>query len=127
MNEDLLTDDEITREQAMADGPTRVCGIDLKPITALTVSWMQRNDIFSENMDLIWKSAAFAFIHSEPTSKIRAVVNNRSAFIEAVDSWIEKHIVHHDEITAVSDAMNLAFQRYKSSSSEGTKGSAAGN
>jgi len=127
MNDDLLTDDEITREQAMADGPTQAAGIDLRPITALSVSWMQRNNIFDEGMDLIWKSAAFALIHSEPTSKIRAVVNNRSAFIDAVDSWIEKHIVHHDEITAISDAMTLAFQRYKSSSSEGAKGSAAGN
>ena len=96
---DLEKDDEIIRIQAMEDGPKIVNGRILRPITALTISWMQRNEVFSGTMDLVWKSAAFAYLHSEPYSAIRSVVNDRSAFINAVDSWIENNMIHHLEIS----------------------------
>jgi hypothetical protein len=127
-NNELIKDDEILREEAMTDGPMTIAGLVLRPITALSVSWMQRNNIFSDNMDLIWKSAAFAYLHSTPFAEIRAVVNNRAEFTDAVDSWIQKHIVHHNEISEITEVMNVAFKRYQSGISEPTKkGSATGN
>jgi hypothetical protein len=120
-NNELIKDDEILREEAMSDGPMLVSGLELRPITALSVSWMQRNNIFSDNMDLIWKSAAFAYLHSTPLAEIRAVVNNRAEFTDAVDSWIQKHIVHHNEISEITEVMNVAFKRYQSGISEPTK------
>ena len=127
-NNELEKDDEILREESMTDGPMTISGLVLRPITALSVSWMQRNNIFSDNMDLIWKSAAFAYLHSTPFTEVRAVVNNRAEFTDAVDSWIQKHIVHHNEISEITEVMNIAFKRYQSGISEPTKrGSATGN
>ena len=127
-NNELEKDDEILREESMTDGPMTISGLVLRPITALSVSWMQRNNIFSDNMDLIWKSAAFAYLHSTPFTEVRSVVNNRAEFTDAVDSWIQKHIVHHNEISEITEVMNIAFKRYQSGISEPTKrGSATGN
>jgi hypothetical protein len=128
-NIELAKDDEILREEGMADGPISVAGIELRPITALSVSWMQRNEVFSDTKDLIWKTCAFAFLHSAPFTEIRAVVNDRSAFVDAVDCWIEKNIGHHSETSNIAVVMNSAFARYMSSASEvlGAKGSAPGN
>jgi hypothetical protein len=95
--EKLEKDDEILRIQAMEDGPKKVNGRILRPITALTISWMQRNEVFSGEMDPVWKAAAFTFLHSEPMSTIRGAVNDRAIFINAVDSWIEKNMKHHHE------------------------------
>lgn len=125
-----MKDDEILREEGMCDGPRIVLnGIELRPVTALSVSWMQRNEIFGESKDLIWKSAAFAYLHSAPFSEIRSVVNDRSAFIDAVDVWIEKNIIHHIQTSELANAMNQAFSRYMSSASElaGGKGLESGN
>ena len=124
---ELEKDDEILRTQAMEDGQKIVNGRILRPITALTISWMQRNEVFSGNMDLVWKSAAFAYLHSEPYSAIRSVVNDRSAFINAVDSWIENNMIHHLEISAMTDAMNVAFELYNASETESKAGSGSGN
>ena len=124
---ELQKDDEILRTQAMEDGPKIVNGRILRPITALTISWMQRNEVFSGNMDLLWKSAAFAYLHSEPYSAIRSVVNDRGAFINAVDSWIENNMIHHREISAMTDAMNAAFELYNASATESKAGSGSGN
>ena len=124
---ELEKDDEILRIQAMEDGPKIVNGRTLRPITALTISWMQRNEVFSGTMDLVWKSAAFAYLHSEPYSAIRSVVNDRSAFINAVDSWIENNMIHHLEISAMTDAMNAAFELYNASATESKAGSGSGN
>lgn len=124
---DLVKDDEILRIQAMEDGPKKVNGRILRPITALTISWMQRNEIFSGNMDLVWKAAAFAFLHSEPTSTIRSVVNDRDTFVNAVDSWIEKNMAHHLEVGSMSDAMNSAFELYNASATESKAGSGSPN
>ena len=124
---ELEKDDEILRTQAMEDGPKIVNGRILRPITALTISWMQRNEVFSGNMDLVWKSAAFAYLHSEPYSSIRSVVNDRGAFINAVDSWIENNMIHHLEISAMTDAMNADFELYNASATESKAGSGSGN
>jgi hypothetical protein len=128
-NIELVKDDEILREEGMADGPMKISGIELRPITALSVSWMQRNEVFSDAKDLIWKTCAFAFLHSAPKPEIRAVVNDKTAFAEAVDEWIDENISHHLQTGEIATGMNAAFQRYSASASEllNSKGSAAGN
>lgn len=126
-NIELAKDDEILREEGMAEGPIQVAGIELRPITALSISWMQRNEVFSESKDMIWKTAAFAFLHSAPFTKIRQVVNDRSGFIDAVDCWIEANISHHRSMAEIANAMNAAFERYSASASESSKGSGSGN
>ena len=128
-NQDLVKDDEILRIQAMEDGPKKVNGRILRPITALTISWMQRNEVFSGDMDPVWKAAAFTFLHSEPMSTIRGAVNDRDTFINAVDSWIEKNMKHHHETTDMSEAMGVAFDLYNASSpaSDTSEGSGSGN
>ena len=125
--EKLEKDDEILRIQAMEDGPKKVNGRILRPITALTISWMQRNEVFSGDMDPVWKAAAFTFLHSEPMSTIRGVVNDRDTFINAVDSWIEKNMKHHHETTAMSDEMGKAFDLYNSASPASQPGEGAGS
>ena len=126
---ELQKDDEILRIQAMEDGPKIVNGRTLRPITVLTISWMQRNEVFSGEMDPVWKAAAFTFLHSEPMSAIRSVVSDRSTFINAVDSWIEKNMTHHHETADMSDEMGKAFDLYNSASpaSQPGEGSASGN
>ena len=126
---DLEKDDEILRVQAMEDGPKIVNGRILRPITVLTISWMQRNEVFSGEMDSVWKAAAFTFLHSEPYSAIRSVVSDRLTFINAVDSWIEKNMTHHHETAAMSDEMSKAFDLYNSASpaSQPGEGSGSGN
>ena len=124
---ELQKDDEILRIQAMEDGPKIVNGRTMRPITALTISWMQRNEIFSGEMDLIWKAAAFTFLHSEPMSTIRSVVSDRSTFVNAVDSWIEKNMKHHHETTAMSDAMGVAFDLYNSAAPASESGEGSGS
>jgi hypothetical protein len=128
-NIELAKDDEILREEGMADGPMKISGIELRPITALSVSWMQRNEVFSDAKDLIWKTCAFAFLHSAPKPEIRAVVNNKESFAEAVDEWIDENISHHLQTGEIASGMNAAFQRYSSSASEvlNSKGSGSGN
>jgi hypothetical protein len=125
-NTELMKDDEILREEAMTDGPMTIAGLVLRPITALSVSWMQRNNIFSDNMDLIWKSAAFAYLHSTPFTEVRAVVNNRAEFTDAVDSWIQKHIVHHNEISEIlltlDSSDNVAITEYAIVGTNGSRG-----
>lgn len=128
-NDELVKDDEILREEAMADGNKLVAGREYRPVTALTVSWMQRNDVFNDKKDMIWRASAFAFLHSEPLPAIRAVVNDREDFSNAVDSWIEKNITHHLSVVEMSKAMNSAFDLYMSAASEiaTPKASAPGN
>jgi hypothetical protein len=128
-NIELIKDDEILREEGMADGPMIVAGIELRPITALSVSWMQRNEVFADSKDLIWKTCAYAYLHSAPKAEIRAVVNDKAAFAEAVDEWIDEHISHHLQTGEIAGGMNAAFQRYAASASEvlNSKGSGSGN
>lgn len=127
---ELQKDDEILRIQAMEDGPAKFNGLTYRPITALTVSWMQRNNVFSGELDPVWKAAAFTFLHTEPMSSIRSVVNDKDAFIEAVDSWIEKNMAHHYETSKLSEIMSRAFEKYSASapaSDETSTGSGSGN
>lgn len=124
--DELTTDDEALRIQGMEDGPKQVAGRELRPISALTLSWMQRNKFFGEGRDLIWKCAAFMLLHSEPIPKVRSVVNDHEAFMLAVDQWIEKNILHRDDVQTLSKAMDEAFELYMSASTH-SQGTAAGN
>jgi hypothetical protein len=128
-NIELMKDDEVLREEGLTDGPTKIAGIEMRPITALSVSWMQRNEVFSDTKDLIWKTCAYAYLHSAPKAEIRAVVNDKAAFADAVDEWIDENISHHLQTGEIATSMNAAFQRYSSSASEilGAKGSGTGN
>lgn len=115
---EMLTDDEALREAGMTDGPKRKAGFKLQPLTALSLSWLQRNRIFDdEGGDMIQKTAAYAFVHSSPREDVRAVVNNRTDFLDAVDEWIEKHIKHHTELEPVSVLMNEAMESYLAATS----------
>jgi hypothetical protein len=124
--DELTTDDEILRIKGMEDGPKQVAGRELRPISALTLSWMQRNKFFGEGRDLIWKCAAFMFLHSEPIPKVRSVVNDNDAFMITVDQWIEKNILHRDDVQTLSKAMDEAFELYMSASTH-SQGNSAGN
>jgi hypothetical protein len=124
--DELTTDDEVLRIQGMEDGPKQVAGRELRPISALTLSWMQRNKFFEQGRDLIWKCAAFMFLHSEAIPKIRSVVNDKDAFMVAVDQWIEKNILHRDDVQTLSKAMDEAFELYMSASTH-SQGNSAGN
>jgi hypothetical protein len=110
----LIKDDEILRIEGATENKREFHKWEFRPITALTVSWMQRNDIFGDKFDLIWKSGAYAFLHSAPFTKIRPVVNDRELFSEAVDLWISENLIHHNEIAMISEDMNEAFKRYSS-------------
>lgn len=113
MDTELMTDDEAMREAGMTDGPIRKAGFTLQPLSALTLSWLQRNRIFDdESGDMIQKTAAYAFVHSSPKAEVRAVVNDRNDFLDAVDAWIEKHIAHHTELEPLSAEMNAAMESY---------------
>jgi hypothetical protein len=115
MDTELMTDEEALREAGMTAGPTRKAGFTLQPLSALTLSWLQRNRIFDdESGDMIQKTAAYAFVHSAPRADVRAVVNDRGAFLDAVDAWIEKHVSHHSELEPLSAEMNKAMETYLS-------------
>ena len=125
-NTDLLSDDEALRIAGITDGPKHVAGRDLRPITALTISWMQRNKFFDPDKDNIWKAGAFMFLHSEPFTKIRAVVNDRSAFLDAVDIWIEKNMPDQRTVRAMAADMEQAFSLYMAATSH-SEGTESGN
>lgn len=115
---EMLTDDEALREAGMTDGPKHRAGFKLQPMSALTLSWLQRNHIFDDNGgDMIQKTAAYAFVHSSPKAEVRAVVNDRNEFLDAVDGWIEKHIKHHSELEPLSAEMNAAMETYLAATS----------
>jgi hypothetical protein len=110
---EFVKDDELIRIQAIEDGEKKVGNWTFRPMTALTVSWMQRNNVFGENRDMIWKAGAFAFLHSETFAKIREVVNDTDEFTDAVDCWIEENITGGPAMIAkLSKAMNDAFEYY---------------
>lgn len=129
-NNELLKDDEVLRVQAFEDGNKKVSRWEFRPVTALSVSWMQRNSVFDDKHDLIWKASAFAFLHSAPFSEIRECVNNKLDFTDAVDVWIESNIIHHSEIEEIGNAMNNAFEMYMAATSvpaNSKTGSGSGN
>lgn len=113
MNEELTTDDELLREAGMTEGPKKVSRFKLRPITALSLSWMQRNKLFDDDcIDMLCKTAAFAFLHTEDKARIRSVVNDRQTFFSAVDEWLDDNIKHHIELEPVSQEMTESLDRY---------------
>ena len=110
---DLITDDEAMRESGMTAGPKRVSKFAMRPMTALSLSWLQRNRVFEDDGgDMLQKTASYAFLHTEPKEDIRAVVNNRQSFMDAVDQWMEKHIAYHNELEPLSAEMSEAMDLY---------------
>lgn len=124
-NTDTEIDDEELRIQGITDGPRSIDGREMRPVTALTISWMQRNKFFDPDRDLIWKSAAFHLLHSEPIPKLRAVVNDRAAFTDFVDAWVEKTNPDKKTLTTLNDQMESAFNLYMSATTE--SGADSGN
>jgi len=117
MSIELLTDDEALREQGMTQGDKKISGITIRPMTALSLSWLQRNDVFGDTGDSMQKTAAFVYLHSQPRDVIRAVVNDRAAFLDAVDDWIEANFPHHSQLSPYSDLMSEAMNTYLAASS----------
>lgn len=114
--EELIKDDEVLRERGMTDGPKQVSIFNLRPVTALSLSWLQRNKVFEgEFGDMLLVTAAFAYLHTADKEQIRAVVNNREKFLNAVDEWMEENIQHHTELEPVSEEMNAALESYMAS------------
>ena len=117
-NETLETDDEVLREQAMTSGPQKLSRWELRPTAALEISWMQRNKVLSEDMDIMWRASAFGLIHGAPKATVRAVVNDFSRFASAVDDWMEKQSPSAQEIADLQslclDRTNEYFASYSS-------------
>ena len=126
----LERDDEVLREQGMTSGASK-CGLwELRPTCATEVSWMQYNGVIVDDngLDIIWRTSAFAFIHSEPKPEVRACVRNREAFIAAVDEWIAENNPSGKDIKSLSAALNDRMQEWFSSSSEAAEsGPSSGN
>jgi hypothetical protein len=112
---EMMKDDEVIRLHGVEDGRKNLSKWTFRPLTALTISWIQRNNVFADNNDMIFKSGAYAYLHTTPFAEIRKVVNDRDAFVEAVDIWIEKNISHHNEVNEIANEMNASFERYSSS------------
>ena len=118
--DDLKTDDEALREQGITDGPKKIAGITLRPMTVLTLSQMQRNSLLGDTGDMLQKTAGFAYLHSAPRDEIRAVVNNPEKFFDAVDAWMEKHFNHHTELEPLAAMMAEGFEHYMAAKSTGS-------
>lgn len=97
----------------MTDGPRKVGKLTLRPMTALSLSWLQRNHVFDDEVgDTMSKTAAFVFLHTQPKPTIRAVVNDRNAFLDAVDDWMENNIPHHRDLEPYTELMSEAMSTY---------------
>jgi len=112
-----MTDDEALREQGMTEGNKNISGITIRPMTALSLSWLQRNNIFDDEGDSMQKTAAFVYLHSEPREVIRAVVNNRAAFLNAVDDWLDEKFPHHTQLLPYTELMTNSMNAYLAASS----------
>ena len=114
MKNELVKDDEVLREQGMTDGPKNVGKFKLRPMTPMSLSMCQRNNIFDEKTgDPMHKTAGYVFLHTEPKEVIRSVVHNREAFANAVDDWMEEHIKNHvTDLEPLTDEMNKSMQKY---------------
>lgn len=124
----LERDDEVLRERGMTSGEAKAGRWTLRPTAATEVSWMQRNKVLEPVMDILWRAAAFAFIHAENKSTVRECVNDPDGFIAAVDAWMDKHNPTADDIKTLSAAMNDRIQEWFSSSSElAGSGASSGN
>lgn len=124
---DLETDDEVLREQAMTSGPVSISRWELRPTAALEISWMQRNNVLSTDMDVMWRAAAFAFIHASPKAAVRAVVNDRTRFMSAVDDWMEKNTPAAREVAELQKLCLERTNEYFAAYSETSGGNDSGN
>ena len=125
--QDLETDDEVLREQALTSGETKCSRWEIRPTAALEISWMQRNKILSPDMDILWRASGFGFLHSAPKSAIRAVVNDYARFQAAVDEWMEKQ---NPSAQDIADLQSLCLERtneYFASYSTTQGGNSSGN
>jgi len=119
---ELITDDDLLREQAMCDGPKLVSKFKLRPVSALSFSWMQRTRVFDDTQgDVMQKTACYAYLHCADKAEIRGVVNNLGKFLDRVDTWIEENIVSHKELNPVSDEMMEAINRYLAAGTNSTE------
>lgn len=119
-NTDLLTDDEALRESAMTDGPRALPGgLTLRPITALSMSWLRRLGIFTDPaFDELFRTAAFAYLHTEELKKVRTTIRDRDAFLDSVDEWIMRVAPgHHSALEPFAGAMEEAINLYTASES----------
>jgi len=112
----LKTDDEELRDIGMTAGPQKIDKFTLRPMTPSSLSWLQRNKVFDDDQgDSIQKTAAYVFLHAESKDRIRAVVNNRSAFLDAVDEWLDENFANHNELSQYMQHMTESMQVYLSS------------
>ena len=113
-----LTDDEALRHDGMTDGKKKKGKFVLRPMTGLSLSWLQRNHVFDDDFgDPTSKTAAFVYLHSEDKETIRSVVNNKAEFLNAVDDWIEKHVPYHTGLNQYVEVMNDSMNTYLAASS----------
>lgn len=108
-----MTDDEAMRIAGMTEGAKAISRFTLRPITAISLSWMLRNNVLeTESGDTLQRKAAQAFLHTASKDLIRAVVNNRETFLDAVDQWIDENITYHTELEPLSKEMDAELDRY---------------
>jgi len=120
--EGLERDDEVLRERGMTSGEAKAGRWNLRVTAATEVSWMQRNKVMEPVMDILWRAAAFAFIHSENKAAVRECINDPDGFVAAVDTWMDQHNPTAEDIKILSAAMNDRIQEWFSSSSEIAQG-----
>ena len=115
-----MTDDEELREQGMTDGTKKVGKFKIRPMTATSLSWCQRNRVFDdETGDPLQKTAAYVFLHSEPRDVIRGVVHDRIQFANEVDDWMDKHIKNHQkDLEPYTTEMTASIQKYLAAGSD---------
>lgn len=126
----LERDDEVLREHGMVSGAVKAGRWELRPTCAPEVSWMQFNGVIVDDnqMDIIWRTSAFAYIHTAPKSEVRACARDRDLFVEKVDAWMEENNPKGSDIKALSAALNDRMSEWFSSSSEtASSGSSMGN
>jgi len=112
----MMLDDDELREVAMSTGPKKIGSLTLRPMTPVSLSWLQRNHVFDDDQgDTIQKTAAYVFLHSQAKEVIRGVVNNRAAFADAVDDWIDETFKHHTELNEYIEHMTESMQSYLAS------------
>jgi hypothetical protein len=106
---DLLTDDEVLREQAMRDGTKRVGKFKLRPCVPGTISIIRSNLL--EKRDEFWFVAAFAFVHTAPIEDILAVDSDPEEFNRAVRRWQLENIADLDDQNELSKLVSAAWDR----------------
>lgn len=106
---DLLTDDEVLREQAMRDGTKCVGKFKLRPCVPGTISIIRSNLL--EKRDEFWFVAAFAFVHSAPIEDVLAVDSDPEEFNRAVRRWQLENIADLDDQNELSKLVSAAWDR----------------